>query len=132
MKTNQKSDTSLVVNSSGLGKVTRRVVRERAVELALSHGRSAQEVSKADWEQAKRDLMVEPVIEPKETSEELVADSEGWAPAPGSEGHKVHVPSGDDEDDEGRSDTERMVERGVEQAGRERADEANRDAQENE
>jgi len=37
--------------------VTRKVVRERAVILAISVGRSELEVSKADWDQAKRELL---------------------------------------------------------------------------
>jgi len=36
--------------------VTRAMLRQRAVELALRSGRSAQSITKADWEQAKREL----------------------------------------------------------------------------
>ena len=43
-------------NSAGIGTVTRKMVRDRAVELAVINGRSAKEVSKSDWEQAKREL----------------------------------------------------------------------------
>lgn len=35
---------------------SRKRARERAVELATSQGRSAQETTKSDWEQAKREL----------------------------------------------------------------------------
>jgi len=38
------------------GIVTRGMVRNRAVELAVMNGRSPQEASKADWEDAKREL----------------------------------------------------------------------------
>jgi len=41
-------------------------VRERAVELAIINGRSAQDASKSDWEQAKRELTGEPDIDPNE------------------------------------------------------------------
>jgi hypothetical protein len=44
----------------------------------------------------------------------------------------VHVPSGDEEDDEGRSDPERLVERGVKDAGIEQRLEADHEAKENE
>lgn len=40
-------------------------------------------------------------------------ESERWDPVPGSTGYKTPVPSNDDEDDEGRSDNERLVEEGV-------------------
>ncbi len=36
--------------------VTRKLLRERAVELAVAGGGSALDVSKAHWEQAKREL----------------------------------------------------------------------------
>lgn len=39
--------------------VTRRHLRERAVELAVADGGSALDVSKAHWEQAKRELSPE-------------------------------------------------------------------------
>jgi hypothetical protein len=47
---------ALTENSYGIGIVTRKMVRERAVELAIINGRSAPDVSKSDWEQAKREL----------------------------------------------------------------------------
>ncbi len=56
MKTNPLKDGVLTENSAGLGTVTRKMVRERAVELAVINGRTAQEVSKSDWQQAKREL----------------------------------------------------------------------------
>ena len=43
-------------NSAGIGIVSRKMVRERAVELAVIDGRSATDVSKTDWEQAKLEL----------------------------------------------------------------------------
>lgn len=41
---------------NGLGAVSRRLIRERAAELALINGRPAHEINKSDWEQAKREL----------------------------------------------------------------------------
>lgn len=72
-------------------------MRERAVELAVISGHAAQDVSKTDWEQAKRELTGEPVR--------------------GSIGHKAPVTSHENEDDDGRSDSERLVEEGVKEAG---------------
>ena len=51
--TNPLKEGALTENSAGIGTVTRGMVRERAVELALINGRTALEVSKSDWEQAK-------------------------------------------------------------------------------
>ena len=66
MKTNPLKEGALTENSSGVGTVTRKMVRERAVELAIINGRSAQDVSKSDWEQAKRELTGKPDVDPKE------------------------------------------------------------------
>ena len=103
-------------NSAGLGTVTRKMVRERAVELAVINGRSAQEVSKSDWQQAKRELTGESDMDLNEAILESAPESERWDPVPGSTGHKVPAAPSADEDDEGRSDNERLVEEGIEGA----------------
>ena len=113
MKTNPLKEGALTENSAGIGTVTRTMVRERAVELAVINGRSAQEVSKSDWEQAKRELTGDADPDPNEAVLDSAPESERWDPVPGSTGHKVPVASGDDEDDEGRSDEERLVDEGI-------------------
>ena len=113
MKTNLLKDGALTENSAGLGTVNRKMVRERAVELAVINGRPAQEVSKSDWEQAKRELTGDSETDPNEAAIESAPESERWNPAPGSTGHKVPVAPSDDEDDEGRSDNERLVDEGI-------------------
>jgi hypothetical protein len=113
MKTNPLKEGVLTENSSGIGTVTREMVQARAAELAVINGRSAQDVSKSDWEQAKRELTGEPDTDPKEAILESAPESERWDPVPGSTGHKVPVAPSDDEDDEGRSDNERLVEEGI-------------------
>jgi hypothetical protein len=116
MKTNPLKEGTLTENSAGLGTVTRKMVRERAAELAVINGRSAQDVSTADWEQAKRELTGEPDADPKETVLASAPESERWDPIPASTGSKVPVGPGEDEDEEGRSDQERLVEEGIEGA----------------
>jgi hypothetical protein len=83
------------------------------VELAVMDGRSAQEVTKSDWEQAKRELTGDPDTDPTAALLESVPESERWNPVPGSTGHKVPAIPGDDEDEEGRSDQERLVDEGI-------------------
>ena len=46
-------------NTTCQGSITRKRVRERAVELAVVNGRPAHDASKSDWEQAKRELTTE-------------------------------------------------------------------------
>jgi hypothetical protein len=113
MKTNPLKEGALTENSAGVGTVTHKMVRERAVELAVINGRSAQEVSKSDWEQAKRELTGDPVTDANEAVLESAPESERWDPVPGSTGQKVPAAPSADEDDEGRSDNERLVDEGM-------------------
>jgi hypothetical protein len=128
MKTNPLKEGALTENSAGLGTVTRKMVRERAVELAVINGRSAQDVSKSDWEQAKREMTGDSDPDPNETVLESAPESERWDPVPGSTGHKVPVAPSDDEDDEGRSDSERLVDEGIAGAEHDQSLQATREA----
>jgi hypothetical protein len=116
MKIDPAKEAALIINSTGSGTVTRKMVRERATELALINGRSAQNVSAADWEQAKRELTGEPDMDPKEALLESAPESERWDPLPGSTGHIVPVASIDGEDDDGRSMGEKLIAEGVQEA----------------
>ncbi len=102
-----------MINSTGVGTVTRKMVRERAVELALIDGRTAQEASKSDWEQAKRELTGGSDMDPKEEFLESTPESERWDPLPGSTGRIVPTTSEDGEDDDGRGVAERLVDEGM-------------------
>ncbi len=113
MKNNPLKQGALTENSHGIGSVTRKMVRERAVELAVINGRSAPAVSKSDWEQAKRELTGEPGMDVKETALDAAPESERWDPVPGSTGRKVPTAPSEDEDEEGRSDNERLVDEGM-------------------
>jgi hypothetical protein len=116
MKTNPLKEGALTENSAGIGTVTRKMVRERAVELAVINERSAHEASKSDWEQATRELTGNSDIDPKEAVLESAPESERWDPVHGSTGHKVSIASSEDEDEEGRSDNERLVDEGIGEA----------------
>ena len=126
MNTNPLKQGVLTENSQGIGTVTRKMVRERAVELAVINGRSAQDVSKSDWEQAKRELTGEPGMDAKETVLDAAPESERWDPVPGSPSHKVPVAPSADEDEEGRSDNERLVDEGMAEAELDQANQASR------
>jgi hypothetical protein len=116
MKTNPLKEGALTENSAGIGTVTRKMVRERAVELAAINGRSAHEALKSDWEQATRELTGNSDIDPKEAVLESAPESERWDPVHGSTGQKVSIASSEDEDEEGRSDNERLVDEGIGEA----------------
>jgi hypothetical protein len=113
MKKNPLKDGTLTENSAGIGTVTRNMVRERAIELAVINGHSAQDVSKSDWEQAKLELTGGSDADSNEALLESAPESERWDPLPGSTGQKVAAAPSEDEDDEGRSDDERLVDEGI-------------------
>jgi hypothetical protein len=128
MKTNPLKEGALTENSAGLGTVTREMVKKRAVELAAIDGRPAHDMSDSDWQQAKRELTGGSDADPKELILESAPESERWDPVPGSTGHKVPVAPSEDEDEEGRSDNERLVEEGVAEAGLDQSLQATRQA----
>jgi hypothetical protein len=113
MKKNPLKEGVLTENSVGIGTVTRAMVHQRAVELSAMDGRLPNEVTMSDLAQAKRELTGEPDLDPKEALLESAPESERWDPVPGSSGAKVPVAAGEDEDEEGRSDNERLVDEGV-------------------
>jgi hypothetical protein len=55
---------------------------------------------------------------------EALPESKRWDPVPGSEGRRAPESASEDEDAEGRSETEQLVDDGVEQAEREQAKQA--------
>ena len=131
MNTNPLKQGLLTENSAGIGTVTRAMVRERAVELAVINGRAPRDVSKSDWDQAKRELTGESDTDPTDTLLESAPESERWDPVPGSVGGKVPAAPSADEDEEGRSDNERLVEEGVAGAEQDQMLQAARDASKN-
>ncbi|MEI6323002.1 MAG: hypothetical protein WCP60_07875 [bacterium] len=106
----------LMEHSTGIGTVTRGMVRERAVELAQINGRSPQDVSNTDWDQAKRELTGQSEIDPKDEILESAAESDRWDPIHGSTGTKSPATFGEDEDEEGLSDSARLFEGGIHEA----------------
>ena len=110
----------LTENFIGIGPVTDAMVHARAMELALIAGRAPPHVAQADYEQAKRELTGEPVIDPREAMLEAIPESARWDPVPGSTGHQLQESPSEDEDAEGRSETEQLVDEGAMEAERDR------------
>jgi len=119
MKTNPLKKGMLIDRSVGIGTVTRAMLRQRAIEIAIINGRSRDKVLESDWEQAKRELTGGQEMDPKEAMLESVPESGAWDPVPGSEGYKVPEAPSEDEDSEGRSDEQRLIEEGMEEADEE-------------
>lgn len=87
------NESTSTENSNDIVAPARKKLRERATELAILSGRSGQDVSKSDWEQAKRELTGEPGADPKEAILESVPGSGSSDPADGSKGRKISVTS---------------------------------------
>ena len=116
MNENPLTKGVLTENATGIGTVTRGMVRERAVELAAINGHSAQEVSKSEWEDAKRELTGDPDPGPNDAVLMLTTEAERWYPVEELRGHKVPVSPSDDEDNEGRSESAQLFEEGIKEA----------------
>jgi hypothetical protein len=116
MKKNQLNEGLMAENFTGIGTVTREMVLARARELAIINGHSPEHVIESEFEQALRELTGGSDIDPKQEALELIPESERWNPMPGSKGRQAPEYSDADEDDEGRSQSERLVEEGVQEA----------------
>jgi len=103
-------------NADGIGTVTPAMVEARARELAAIDGRDSSKPTKADYEQAKRELTGEEEIDPQEENLESLPESEDWDPVPGSTGRQAADSLGEDEDAEGRSEAAQMYEEGINEA----------------
>ncbi len=122
-----KQSSSTETSASG-ATVTRKPVHERTTGPTTINDRSAREVSKSDCEQARRELVGDLDFDADEDAPEPPTESTSWDPVPGSDGHKMHTNSSADEDYEGRSANERLVEKGIAGAEQDQMLQANRDA----
>ena len=118
MGKNPLSKGVLTENSVGIGPVTREMVHARTRELALIAGRAPPHVTQADYEQAKRELTGEADMDRQEAMLESIPETKRWDPVPGSTGRQVPESPSEDEDDEGRSESEQLVDEGAEEAER--------------
>lgn len=116
MKQNPLNQGVLTENGTGIGPVSRQMIRERAVELALINGRTALTVTKADLDQARRELRGGPDKPPLKAILDAAPESDRWNPVPGSSGRQAREAPSEDEDEEGRSEEAQLVEEGVKEA----------------
>jgi hypothetical protein len=128
MKKNPLKDGVISENSAPVGTVTREMVRARAAELAVIDGHLSHDATASHFAQAKRELTGEPDMDPKDAILESAPESERWDPVPGSTGNKARVAPSEDEDEEGRSDNQRLVEGGIAEAEIEQSFQATRAA----
>jgi len=130
-ETNPLKDGALTENSRGLGTVTMKMIKERAIEIAAMNGRGASELKPTDYVAANQELTGQPSVTPEEAALEDAPESERWDPVPGSTGQKTPATPSEDEDEEGRSDNEKLVDEGINAAENDNAEQAAKDAAEN-
>lgn len=116
MKTNPLKEGALADNSAGIGTVTGQMVHTRAAELAIIDGHLPGDATKSHIAQAKRELTGVPDEDPNDAILESAPESERWNVVPSSAGNKAPTAPSEDEDEEGRSDNERLVEGGIAEA----------------
>ena len=124
MNTKPLHEGVIMIHGNGVGTISYEMIRNRASELAEIDGREAADASQADWDEAERELTswAEPA------SLESVPESERWNPISGTSGQEAAVEFDDNEDEEGRSVEERLVQAGAAEADHERKLAAARDA----
>jgi hypothetical protein len=120
MKKNPLNQGVFTNKTAETGPVTPGMLETRARELALLAGRSPEAATPADHARARRGLAGGAELDRQEAILEALPESKRWDPVPGSEGHQARVSPSEDEDEEGRSETEQLVDEGAEDAARDR------------
>src|SRR5947208_2103639 len=98
MKENQIDEGRFSDHGKGLGTVTREMVMRRAREIAVTNGRSGNNVLDSDVEEAWRELRGEERLNPLPTRAENLTEDQRWLEVPESEGHQAPtVPASDEQ-----------------------------------
>ena len=116
MNTNPLHEGAMMIHGTGIGTINYDMIRKRAAELAVIDGRLAQDASKADWDEAEQDLKEGGQLNSTQNLLESVPESARWNPVPGTVGQQAVADFNDDEDEEGRSVAERLVQAGLAEA----------------
>ena len=120
MDRNPLNKGALTENLAGSGTVTPEMVHTRARELVLLAGYAPPHVRQADYEQAKRELTGESDVDRQDAVLEALPEAKRWDPLHGSIGHHARESPSEDEDAEGRSETEPLVDEGAVEAAHDR------------
>jgi hypothetical protein len=116
------SHGKMIQHGTGMGTVTREMVQKRARELAISDGRSADEVTQADFAQARRELIGAGMSNNDDLDE--AASTSNWDPAPGTIGRRAESQEVDDEE----TIAEHLMHEGIEEADHDERVESGRES----
>jgi len=109
---------------AGIGTVTEKMVRQRAREIAVINGRSANQLLDSDIEQAQRELEGDERLASEPTNADSLAEGERWGVAPQSVGHEAETVRPPDE----QTFAEKLVDEGVADAEHDQEIEATRES----
>ena len=118
MDKNPSDHKALTGNLSGSDPVPGEMEHERMPALTWGAARVPPQESPASDEQAKRVSTRATGTDQQEAILDSISEVKQWDPVPGSPGRQVPEPPGEDEDDEGRNESEQLVDRGVADAER--------------
>jgi len=108
----------------GIGTVTEKMVRQRAREIAVINGRSANQLMDSDIEQALREMEGDERLTAEPTAADGLAEGERWGIAPQSVGHVAETMMTPDE----QTFAEKLVDEGVADAEHDQEIEATRES----
>jgi len=121
MDNNLLNEGDLIEKSAESHPVTRDDIHVRAQELALIDGRVPPNVSQADYKQAKQELTGEADLSRQEAILDAIPEIKPSDPLSSSIGYQLPESPNEDEDDEGRSQSEQLAEKGVGKAEHDQA-----------
>jgi len=130
MSKNSPKKSAPPPDSVGASPVTREMVQARARACALAAGRAPPQVAQIDYERAKRELTGSSDWARQEAMLDSIPAAKRHEPVPDSSGGSVPESPSEDEDDEGRGETEQLVDLGVEEAAKDQMRQAARTAKE--
>jgi hypothetical protein len=116
MKTNPLKQGAIIINMEAIGTVCPDMVFRRATELRLIYGNTSISVSREECNLARHELTGESEDEDIDFVIESAPESSRWDPVHGSDGSMAWKAPSEDEDEEGHSDSARLVEEGIREA----------------
>ena len=128
MNKNPSDNNALTADLAGIGPVPSETEHERMPDPTWDAGHPPRQGSSADDDPAKSKLPRTSGAAQQEAILDSISEVKKWNPVPGSTGLQIPESPNEDEDDEGRSESEQLVDGGVDEAERDQILQATRDA----
>ena len=116
MKRSLTQEGKIIEHSKALGTVTAEMVENRAREIAVINGRTAQTMTDGDRQQARDELSGVNHLGSSNEDRDAAASTRPWDPVPGTQGHSAPKQLADDE----QTVNEQLAEEGMAEAEHDR------------